>query len=358
MVEHMDKKQLYNAVHHLSSAYTSNEFIGIHKEKNGLVLYIQDDSRLVSLARFECKNNLTSDCMVFTEAMKAAIDQFKGKDITITEEGEHLRLGNAELAKRDVDEMTLISGMDGAGMKQLSPAICNLITTQFDTFITSKPSTVFGWSMFIENGVAWFGSANGPTAIYGSASIDEDDMEIRIPHEAAVRIAKIMPGIQKIWIGKQSLRLDRDSATYFIPSEDDTPSLSLDNVFDLIGKHVETSNAYLENVYTDLQALMRFADSESQVIVTIDKGTMIAKVSGKVGSNQVELCKFTNPKLNLNFRIQTSQISHLLTKEPVKIDLAFRDNVPLCLVTTEKQPPKKGDTYKRGYIKRIISVSR
>jgi hypothetical protein len=357
------RKELVRDIHHLAAAFQGNVFTGIMPTEDGLTFYVQDDmrGRLVGVADFECKHKIMSACMVNTEGLKAALDQVKGDVIEIDQDGDNLRIGKAILAKRDVQELQAIDGMDGKGMRKLPSAITDLIATQFGTFITMTPASKFGWSLSIKDGEAWFGSTNGVLAKFGVAEIDADDFELRIPHEAAMIIGKFVHNVEAIYVGKKTLRLDRGNVRYFTPYEIEPAPITLEDVFDLVSgkdKTVEQSRTKV-NLSDNLSALLKFSDEDSQVIVNIDKGIATAQVaSAKIGSMSVELCEFMNAKLKTDFRLRIAQIGHLMLTEPALVKLVYRSGEPYCLAVTETDKPKKDDLYKRRLCTHVVSVSR
>lgn len=339
----LNRKLLHTSIAKMATVYSDSSFTGVYSTKDKLMFYIHDRG-ILSIVEVPYKSDVPN-CMVFTGALKAALDQDKGENIDLIKspDGQTIQIGRADLAVRDsfdVTELLQSFHVDSSSSNLLPRKIGKLIATQFHTYVTTKPCTVFGWMLEIKNGVALFGSATQPLACWGEAEIDAPDMRLRIPDDTCAKIHKIIPHAESIFLGAKVLRIDHDGVSHYIPITNDTPHLSLQDVVNLLQDEVFSLDDI--NLKDPVSTLLKFAEPDSTIVFRIAKGIMTADISSKVGRTSVDFAKFDKP-LTMDFKVKPTQLANIETSKPVGVSVVRRGGHPHLLCFTESGYAKDKD---------------
>jgi hypothetical protein len=339
----LNRKALAKSIQRLAAIYSETSLIGVSSTKSHLVFYIHDEG-LLSLLRVPYKMQIP-DCLVFTGALKTAIDQVRGDsiEINVSPDNQFLTVGEAHLAIRDsmgIDDLLKTFNTDTDGENLLPDNVCRLISTQFHTYVNTKPRSVFGWSLQINKGIAYYGSASQPLAKWGCSLIDAKDINLRIPDETCLRVHKIIPLAESIYLSKKVLRIDHDGISHYVTVASDHPTINLDMTIDLLQNEIKSTEAV--NLMDPISNIIKFADTDSTVMLTIDNGKMVADVAGTMGKNRVDIAPF-DKKFKFDARIKPGQLANMVTKNLVYVSLAFRDKKPFLLCFTENGHKAKSE---------------
>jgi hypothetical protein len=280
-----ESKKLFTNLKSLLEPHGDDSFIGVRTKDKHLEFFVQGMT-VASIMSTPVALTVPTG-MVNAKAMLAAVSA-AGKTVVLEfTEAEHatLHVGRASLTMREAPDAAVFDSK----LSDVPDCVQRIIAERLpDTFVPASPKSVFGWEIIVEAGIAEYGSANGPQAIYEYTKIPAKDYSIRFPHEAVVSMAKIIGKSTRIQTGKSLIVVHVGDVCHYIPTMADAPSLSLDDVVEIVKVKGDIVDK-LADLKNSVETLFPFAIGDTKITFTSAKNKLVAGAASSVGETSVVL---------------------------------------------------------------------